>query len=103
MQDAIKQFAASEKHKVAAICASPMAVWDARAFAGARVTCYPGCEERLPHDLHYRFVNNEKTVVDGRLITSRGPGTAIDFALTILKETKGMQVRDKVAQDILAD
>ena len=60
----------------AAICAAP-----ALAFArfglleGKNATCYPGFEEHFPESAHHSV---ERVVVDGRLVTSRGPGTALE-------------------------
>jgi putative intracellular protease/amidase len=75
-----------------------MAVWKAAIFPGANVTSYPGCES---HAAGYKFHADTDVVVDGRLITSRGPGTACNFALAIVKEMKGAEVRDKIAAALL--
>ena len=46
-------------------------------------------------------LSNEKVVIDGNIITSRGPGTAFDFSLAIAKQLVGKEIADKVAQATL--
>lgn len=88
---------------VAAICAAPLALRQAEIFKGSNVTCYPSLEHKLVHGDFYKHDATSDTVIDGRLITSRGPGTAFDFALQIVKVLKGEAVRKEVASDILFD
>jgi 4-methyl-5(b-hydroxyethyl)-thiazole monophosphate biosynthesis len=69
----------------AAICASPAVALLPHGFlAGKRATCFPSYLERLADakDVH---ALEERVVIDGNLITSRGPGTAIEFALTLVE------------------
>ncbi len=63
---------------VAAICAAPMVLQAAGLLAGRRATAYPGTE--LPSAT---FVE-DRVVVDGSIVTSRGPGTALEFSLTLV-------------------
>jgi 4-methyl-5(b-hydroxyethyl)-thiazole monophosphate biosynthesis len=78
--DTVKKFAA-EKKLVAAICAAPSVLGGAGVLEGVHATCHPGFEEKLGGAIF-----EEKTVVrDGNIITSRGMGTAIPFALEIVK------------------
>lgn len=66
---------------VAAICASPGVVLGANGLLGTRTfTCYPGFESEATSG---SFVE-ERVVTDGKLITSRGPGTAAEFAEAIV-------------------
>lgn len=88
---------------MAAICAAPQAIREAEIFKGSRITCYPGLEKVVTRDNFYVFDASINTVVDGQLITSRGPGTAMDFALTIVKVLLGEKIRAKVARDLLLD
>jgi len=80
---------------VAAICAAPGLVlgkldcWENRAF-----TCYDGCEQ-LPVSKGGIFTAMP-AVVDGQMITGRGPGYATDFAFEILRRLKGDAVADEV-------
>ena len=71
---------------VAAICAAPGLVLGANDLLGAhRFTCYPGFES---HATSGSFVE-DRVVVDGNLITSRGPGTAAEFAEAIVNRLVG--------------
>lgn len=76
----IRQFA-QEGRLVAAICAAPSILGAAGILNGKNAVCHPGFEEKLAG-----AVTSEATVMtDGNVITSRGMGTAIDFALAILR------------------
>jgi 4-methyl-5(b-hydroxyethyl)-thiazole monophosphate biosynthesis len=59
---------------------------------GKRATCYPTCLDEFPK------VNLQTAAIveDGNLITSRGPGTAMDFALTLLERLVGKTKRQEV-------
>jgi 4-methyl-5(b-hydroxyethyl)-thiazole monophosphate biosynthesis len=83
---------------VAAICAAPTVLGDAGLLAGRRVTSYPSYQSQLV-DADYR---TERVVVDGRLITSRSPGTALEFALTLVEHLAGRSVSERIAGDVLA-
>ena len=76
----------------AAICAAPRALRAAGLLSGRRATAYPGALEGAA-DLQ---LVDEPVVVDGPVITSRGPGTAMDFALELIEALEGRQVRDQV-------
>jgi 4-methyl-5(b-hydroxyethyl)-thiazole monophosphate biosynthesis len=78
---------------VAAICAAPaVALHKTGILKGKRVTCYPGYESRLEGCLF----SEERVVVDGNLITSRGPGTAAEFSEKLIE----ILVDEKSAQDV---
>ncbi|HUV07784.1 MAG TPA: DJ-1 family glyoxalase III [Spirochaetia bacterium] len=67
---------------VAAICAAPaVALMKAGILEGRKVTCYPGFESRLAG---CEFVE-DRVVIDGNIVTSRGPGTAAEFALALIE------------------
>jgi 4-methyl-5(b-hydroxyethyl)-thiazole monophosphate biosynthesis len=69
----------------AAICASPAVVLAPTGIlAGKKCTCYPGLEEKL--SAAGGKAVKDKVVVDGSLITSRGPGTAAAFALALIEK-----------------
>lgn len=83
-----------EKKLIAAICASPAYVLAKTGIlSGRKATGYPGSERLFNSDVTN---TNEAVVIDGNIITSRGPGTAFYFALAIVKELCGA----KTAQDV---
>lgn len=77
---------------IAAICAAPKVLADAGLLSGKQVTSFPGVLDAFS-DLNYR---TDAVVTDGRIITSRGPGTAMDFALTLIEILVGKIRRDEV-------
>lgn len=88
----MKNMAAAGKF-VTAICAAPMALHAAGLLEGKRATSFPGVLDRLPGTHHYL---NDAVVVDGNIVTSRGPGTAMDFALTLVELLAGKTKRAEV-------
>lgn len=91
--DLIRRMAATGKY-MAAICAAPIVLLEAGVLAGKQATCYPGILDAMnPPDV---CVSPAPVVVDGPVITSRGPGTAMDFALTLIEMLAGADVRAKV-------
>ncbi len=78
----------------AAICAAPKVLADAGLLAGRRATSFPGVLEAM--DLDDTTLVDDAVVVDGKVITSRGPGTAMDFALELIERLSGRAIRDKV-------
>ncbi|MBQ9914733.1 MAG: DJ-1/PfpI family protein [Clostridia bacterium] len=83
---------------IAAICAAPKVLGAFDLLEGRLATCYPGFEEEL---IGAEFVP-DRAVLDGNIITSRGAGTASDFAFLIAK-TLGKDpkpVRDGMLYDI---
>ena len=79
---------------VAAICAAPMVLGKAGVLQGKSATSYPGCLDKmgLP-GVNYL---EEAVVADGKVITSRGPGTAMDFALELVEIMAGSELRKQV-------
>lgn len=87
------KMAAAGKH-TAAICAAPMALAVAGLLDGKQATAYPGVLDSL--DLPNTRKRADAVVVDGKVITSRGPGTAMDFSLTLIEILVGREKRDQV-------
>lgn len=82
---------------VAAVCAGPLVFARAGLLAGRTATCYPGLEPELTGARH----STARVVVDGRIVTSQGPGTAMEFAVTLVRCLAGAAVADSVAQGLL--
>lgn len=81
---------------IAAICAAPgLALGKFGILDGKKATCYPGFEKHFPKSATY--INDQRVVVDGNLITSRGPGTAFDFGLQIVRTLVDPQLADTLA------
>jgi 4-methyl-5(b-hydroxyethyl)-thiazole monophosphate biosynthesis len=93
VQALLKRLAAAGKY-TAAICAAPIALAEAGLLDGRRATSYPGFIDKL--NLPGTTCLAEAVVVDGRVVTSRGPGTAMDFALALIELLAGKATRDQV-------
>jgi 4-methyl-5(b-hydroxyethyl)-thiazole monophosphate biosynthesis len=93
VQGLLKRLGAAGRY-TAAICAAPMALAQAGLLDGRRITSYPGVVERLA--IPGAACVTEGVVVDGKVVTSRGPGTAMDFALTLVELLTGREQRDQV-------
>lgn len=75
-----------------AICASPAVVFASHGLdSDVETTAHPGFTDQL-HNFR-----NQRTVVDGKCITSQGPGTALEFALTLVEALLGPQKRTEVS------
>ena len=79
----VQAFDADPEKYVAAICAAPMVLAAAGITKGRRVTSYPADNFRA-YFTDADYVENELVVVDGHVITSRGPATAFPFAYTLV-------------------
>lgn len=90
-----KQHSAGKK--LAAICASPSVLGNLGILEGKEATCYPGFEEKLVG----ATVSTKSVVEDGNVITGKGPGVAIEFALKIVETLKGKAVADEVAAGMM--
>jgi 4-methyl-5(b-hydroxyethyl)-thiazole monophosphate biosynthesis len=85
---------------LAAICAAPSVVLGLLpTLEGKKMTCYDGFEEALQAK-GAEYVK-EGVVVDGNIITGRGPGWAVEFGLAILAHVKGQEVADKVKAGLM--
>lgn len=85
---------------LAAICAAPSVVLGLLpTLEGKKMTCYDGFEETLQAK-GAEYVK-EGVVVDGNIITGRGPGWAVEFGLAILSLIKGQETADKVKAGLM--
>lgn len=86
---------------VAAICASPAVLSDAGVLKGKACTIYPGMEGEL--EKGGGKPRKDMVVVDGNIITSRGPATALPFALKLAEMLAGKKVAENVRRKTLTD
>jgi 4-methyl-5(b-hydroxyethyl)-thiazole monophosphate biosynthesis len=77
-----------------AICASPAVVLEYHGLlAGRQATCHPGFVDQLTTTDRI----DDRVVMDGNCLTSRGPGTAVEFALALVERLYGKNKREDVA------
>ncbi len=86
------------KRLVAAICAAPKVFASMGMLIGRRVTAYPGVLDNM--NVPGMRITGEPVTVDGGIITSRGPGTAMDFALTLVEKLLGAEERADVERGL---
>lgn len=86
-----------QERYVAAICAAPIVLARAGLCQNKRGTSYPGFEKELDFDQYLE----ELVVQDDKIITSRGPATAIYFALHLIEVLAGKEKRDEIANGLL--
>jgi 4-methyl-5(b-hydroxyethyl)-thiazole monophosphate biosynthesis len=87
----VARMAASNRF-TAAICAAPKVLASAGLLKGRKATSFPGVLDAF-EELDYC---SDPVVRDGKVITSRGPGTAMDFALELVEILVGKEKRDQV-------
>ena len=92
---------ASAGRYVAAICAAPKVLAVAGLLDGKRATAYPGA--LLAADFPRMTLLSDAVVVDGRVVTSRGPGTAMDFALSLIEQLMGESCRRHVESQLVRE
>lgn len=83
----------------AAICAAPKVLARAGLLDGRQATSYPGVIDAM--DLPATRVLQQAVVADGNVVTSRGPGTAMDFALDLIERLLGKAKRDAVEDPLM--
>lgn len=92
----LREFNAAGK-LVAAICAAPKVLHKAGLLSGKFMTCYPGVEREIAGAKHLE----QHVVQDGNVVTSRGPGTTLPFALALIERFDGKEKAKKVAGGLL--
>ncbi len=85
---------------VGAICAAPWALKEAGVLDGKAHTNYPGFEEKTGKE---GYIPDKKVVIDSNVVTSRGPGTAICFALELVRLLNGEEMYKQLKEGLLAD
>jgi protein deglycase len=84
-------------NRVAAICAAPIVLGAAGLLSGRRATSYPGFSDQLRE----ATISEDRVVVDELITTSRGPGTAFDFALELVRQLVGDEAAESLRTAML--
>jgi 4-methyl-5(b-hydroxyethyl)-thiazole monophosphate biosynthesis len=95
VQELLRQF--KEKKIVGAMCAAPFALKKAGVL-GEKYTAYPGAVDEIDHP---GYVEDQKVVEDGNVMTSQGPGTAVCFGLAIVKRLVGEETAQQIKEGML--
>ena len=82
---------------IAAICGAPTVLLDAGLLEGRRYTAHFSVAAELPH-----LLADERVVADGRILTSRGAGTSVEFALQLVEKLFSPEKAAEVARSIYA-
>ena len=91
----LQQFASSGRY-TAAICAAPGVLAHAGLLEGRAATSYPGFLK--PDSAPGIRLREDAVVIDGKVVTSRGPGTAVPFALSLIELLAGAAARSAVQE-----
>ena len=91
-----------ERRSIAAICAAPTALAAYGLTANKRVTSHPGCHDEMQALQPSSVYVDEAVVEDDFLITSRGAGTAVAFALHLVARLCGADKAEEVRLSIVA-
>ena len=83
----------------AAICAAPKVLAHTGLLDGKAATGYPGVLDSM--ELSSTEISQDAVVIDGKVITSRGPGTSMAFALTLIAQLLGEEKRSEVEQALV--
>lgn len=92
VRDAVS-FCVSRDLYVCAICAAPSILGRMGVLMGKHATCYPGFEDELLS----AKLSTDKVVVDGKIITAKGAGVALDFGFKIVEQIEGEVKAERIA------
>lgn len=96
LQKLIKQQAEAGK-LIAAICAAPTILGKMGILKQKEAVCYPGCEMQLTD----AKISDSPIVKSDNILTAKGPGIAIPFALKIVEELKGKDIAKRIANEMI--
>lgn len=94
--DALVKACESDK-KIAAICAAPTVFGKLGLLKGKKACCYPDMEDGLVG----AEVSYQPVTVDGNITTSRGLGTALPFALSLIEQLLDKETSDELAEKVV--
>lgn len=86
----------------AAICAAPTAFKQHGIGVGKAITSYPSMADKFK-GTDYKYQEDQPVVVDGKLVTSRGPGTAFAFALKLVELLVDKKTSDEIKAGMLVN
>ncbi len=90
------KYAAENGIWVAAICAAPSILGHMGLLKGRHATCFPGFEGELTE----AKVTGERVCADGKWITARGMGVALEFSLKLAEVLRGMETAQKLSESL---
>ena len=82
---------------IGAICAAPWVLDAAGILAGRKATIYPGMKDKIPSACH----TPSRVVVDKNIVTGQGPGTAIEFALTLVEQLSNSNKANELKKTLI--
>ncbi len=91
------QHADPSRHYIGAICAAPIVLASNNMIAGRRLTSHPSVKSQLAGAIY----DEGRVVIDGNLVTSRGPGTAMEFALTLVDLLEGREKMQEIKEAVI--
>jgi protein deglycase len=91
--EAIRHHVRADK-LIGAVCAGPLVLQAAGVLDGRKATCHPGVADQLTVTRRLE----QRVVIDGKIVTSQGPGTCFEFALTLISLVDGKKAADTVAK-----
>jgi 4-methyl-5(b-hydroxyethyl)-thiazole monophosphate biosynthesis len=98
LKDLLQQMKRSGK-LIAAICASPAVVLAPNGLLdGKKATCFPGFENDLGPKVKFL---PDRVVTDAQVITSRGPGSAMEFSLELVSQLVSAEKAEQLAQKMV--
>lgn len=98
LSDLIKKMNDAKK-MIGAICAAPaLALAPTGVLNGKRATCYPGFEGGFAPTVKFL---EDRVVTDGHVVTSRGPGTALEFSLALVSQLVGREKAEELRKGML--
>ena len=96
VKETLQKMKNSDKY-VTAICASPYALHEAKVLNDT-YTCYPSFEKRIDSST---YTDKKNVVIDEKVITSKGPATAMEFSLELVKVLKGKEIYTNIKNGLL--
>ncbi len=83
---------------LAAICAAPLILGELGLLSGKEAVCYPGFEEKL----HGAVISEKSVVSDGKIITAKGMGVALEFGLALVSALVSAEKADELCAAVMA-